>query len=206
MLGGKLPTGIDLFATPAPANPSIDFPEIAIPTTLSAGEFTPFAGMTQEETREKGGVGEPRLQAKAVILDPEVTLETPAWLWAGSGMRALDHAVESAYSNRHTPISDALAARAIKLLNDHLKPSLQTTGEEELYHRGQCQLAAWMSIFGALNTRFGISHALAIRSDRPGMCRTDSPRASRCRMRCASWRKSRRRIRAHRGRIRHPFR
>ena len=38
--------------------------------------------------------------------------------------------------------------------------SLQTTGEDELYHRGQCQLAAWMSIFGALNTRFGISHAL----------------------------------------------
>ena len=160
LLGGKLPTGIDLFATPAPANPSLEFPEIAIPTTLSAGEFTPFAGMTQEETREKGGVGEPRLQAKAVILDPEVTLETPAWLWAGTGMRALDHAIESAYSNRHTPISDVLAARAIKLLNEHLKPSLQTTGEDELYHRGQCQLAAWMSIFGALNTRFGISHAL----------------------------------------------
>ncbi|HVN28702.1 MAG TPA: iron-containing alcohol dehydrogenase [Candidatus Binataceae bacterium] len=160
LLGGKLPSGIDLFATPAPANPNMEFPEIAIPTTLSAGEFTPFAGMTHEETREKGGVGEPRLQAKAVILDPEVTVETPAWLWAGTAMRALDHAVEGAYSNRHTPITDALAARAIKLLNQHLKPSLQTNGEEEMYHRGQCQLAAWMSIFGALNTRFGISHAL----------------------------------------------
>ena len=111
---------IDLFASPAPANPNVDFPEIAIPTTLSAGEFTPFAGMTQEETREKGGVGEPRLQAKAVILDPELTLETPAWLWAGTGMRALDHAVEGAYSNRHNPVSDAMSARAIKLLNEHL--------------------------------------------------------------------------------------
>jgi len=160
MLGGKLPTGHDLYATPAPANPSMDFPSFAIPTTLSAGEFTPYAGMTDEETHEKGGVGEPRLQAKAVILDPEVTVETPAWLWAGTAMRALDHAVEAAYSNRHTPISDALAARAIKLLNAHLKPSLQVTGEEEMEHRVQCQLAAWMSIFGALNTRFGISHAL----------------------------------------------
>ncbi len=160
LLGGKLPGGLDLYATPAPANPSADFPEIAIPTTLSAGEFTPFAGMTHEETREKGGVGEPRLQARAVILDPELTLETPAWLWAGTGMRALDHAVEGAYSNRHNPISDTMSARAIKLLNEHLKPSLQTTGEDELYHRGHCQIAAWMSIFGALNTRFGISHAL----------------------------------------------
>ncbi len=160
LLGGKLPDGHDLYATAAPADPGLEFPEIAIPTTLSAGEFTPFAGMTQEETREKGGVGEPRLQARAVILDPELTLETPAWLWAGSGMRALDHAVEGAYSNRHNPISDVMSARAIKLLSDHMKPSLQTTGEDELYHRGQCQLAAWMSIFGALNTRFGISHAL----------------------------------------------
>ncbi len=160
LLGGKLPDGVDLYAAPAPANPGADFPEIAIPTTLSAGEFTPFAGMTHEETREKGGVGEPRLQAKAVILDPELTLETPAWLWAGTGMRALDHAVEGAYSNRANPISDAMAARAIKLLNEHLKPSLQTVGEDELYHRGECQIAAWMSIFGALNTRFGISHAL----------------------------------------------
>ena len=65
LLGGKLPGGIDLYGSPAPANPGADFPEIAIPTTLSAGEFTPFAGMTHEETREKGGVGEPRLQAQS---------------------------------------------------------------------------------------------------------------------------------------------
>jgi alcohol dehydrogenase class IV len=161
LLGGKPHGAIEFSSASAPAaDPGADFPEIAIPTTLSAGEFTPFAGMTHEETREKGGVGEPRLQAKAVILDPELTLETPAWLWAGSGMRALDHAVEGAYSNRCNPISDAMSARAIRLLSEHLKPSLQTTGEDELYHRGQCQIAAWMSIFGALNTRFGISHAL----------------------------------------------
>jgi alcohol dehydrogenase len=155
MLGGKMPGGA---APEAPA--AADFPQIAIPTTLSAGEFTPFAGMTDEQTREKGGVGDPRLQPRAVILDPEVTLETPAWLWAGTAMRALDHAVESIYSSRHAPVSDALASRAIALLIGNLKPSQQTAGEEQLYHRGQCQLAAWMSIFGAINTRFGISHAL----------------------------------------------
>jgi alcohol dehydrogenase len=161
MLGGKSPRGgardLDAEST---ADGAADFPQIAIPTTLSAGEFTPFAGMTDEETKAKGGVGDPRLQPRSVILDPEVTLETPAWLWAGTGMRALDHAVECIYSNRHTPVTDALAARAIALLRSHLKPSLETRGEDQLYHRGQCQLAAWMSIFGAINTRSGISHAL----------------------------------------------
>src|SRR5271170_871500 len=90
---------------------------IAIPTTLSAGEFTPTGGVTDESTKVKGGVADSRLQAKVVILDPALTVETPPWLWGSTGMR-------------------------------------------ELEHRVQCQLAAWLSIFGMSNTRGGISHAL----------------------------------------------
>ncbi len=133
---------------------------IAIPTTLSAGEFTPAGGVTDESTRVKGGVADPRLQARVVILDPSLTAETPAWLWASTGMRALDHAVEGSYSSRHQLVTDTLASKAIALLNAHLLPSLQTHGDEELEHRVQCQLAAWLSIFGMSNTRGGISHAL----------------------------------------------
>ncbi|HEY6418457.1 MAG TPA: iron-containing alcohol dehydrogenase [Candidatus Binataceae bacterium] len=132
---------------------------IAIPTTLSAAEFTPGGGVTDEATREKGGVWDPRLQPRVVILDPELTAATPAWLWASTGMRALDHAVEAAYSARRQIVTDALAARAIALLVAHLKPSLQG-GAAEIEHRVQCQYAAWLSIFGAMNTRLGISHAL----------------------------------------------
>jgi len=133
---------------------------IAIPTTLSAAEFTPFGGVTDESTRRKGGVGDPRLQPSVVILDPALTVETPAWLWASTGIKALDHAVEASYSTRHQLVTDTLAARAIALLNAHLLPSMQTHGADELAHRGQCQLAAWLSIFGAINSRLGISHAL----------------------------------------------
>jgi alcohol dehydrogenase len=140
--------------------PGAEMLHIAVPTTLSAGEFTPFGGVTDEARREKGGVGDPRLQARVVILDPELTRETPAWLWASTGMRALDHAVESAYSRRHQPLTDMMAARAIAMLNAHLRPSLATAGSEELEHRMQCQLAAWFSIFGAMNTGLGVSHAL----------------------------------------------
>ncbi len=140
--------------------PGAEMLHIALPTTLSAGEFTPFGGMTDEAKREKGGVGDPRLQPRVVILDPELTRETPAWLWASTGMRALDHAVESAYSARHQPLTDMTSARAIAMLVAHLKPSLATAGAEELEHRMQCQLAAWFSIFGAMNTGLGVSHAL----------------------------------------------
>jgi len=133
---------------------------IAIPTTLSAGEFTPGGGVTDESSKVKGGVADSRLQAKVVILDPALTVETPAWLWASTGMRALDHAVEGSYSVRHQLVTDTLATRAIALLNAHLLASLQTSGEDELEHRARCQLAAWLSIFGMFNTRGGISHAL----------------------------------------------
>ncbi len=135
---------------------------IAVPTTLSAGEFTPAGGVTDEATKDTGGVADPRLQARTVILDPALTVETPAWLWASTGMRALDHAVEGSYSTRHQIVTDTLAARAIALLSEHLLPSLQTHGDNEnqLEHRAQCQLAAWLSIFGMSNTRGGISHAL----------------------------------------------
>ena len=160
LMGGRGGSRTIDFSAPTETPSGREILHIAIPTTLSAGEFTPGGGVTDEASKVKGGVSDPRLQAKTVILDPALTVETPAWLWASTGMRALDHAVESIYSTRHQLVTDTLGARAIALLNSHLLPSLQTHGDEELEHRMQCQLAAWLSIFGMMNTRAGISHAL----------------------------------------------
>ena len=132
---------------------------VAIPTTLSAGEFTPAGGTTDEATRVKHGVLDPRLQPRLVIQDPELTLETPAWLWAATGMRAFDHAVESAYSARRQPFVDALATKAIRLLTAHLPASLDGASEDAAAHRGQCLIAAWCSLYGGFNTGLGVSHA-----------------------------------------------
>jgi maleylacetate reductase len=137
-----------------------ELPNFAIPTTLSAGEFTPGAGVTDEETRHKGGRWDARAQAKAVILDPALTLQTPEWLWASTGVKALDHALECSYSMRHQLVCDTLAARAIRILRTHLLPSFKGPGPDQVAHRGMCQLGAWLSIFGMMNTRLGISHAL----------------------------------------------
>jgi len=134
--------------------------QIAIPTTLSAAEYTYGGGVTDEKTLVKSVVSDPRLQPRTVINDPELTLETPEWLWVATGMRALDHAIETIYAKRHHSLSDALGAKAISLLVEHLKPSIETSTAEQLAHRGECQFAAWFSIFGSMNTRFGISHLL----------------------------------------------
>ncbi len=137
-----------------------DLVHVAVPTTLSAGEFTHSAGVTDETTRVKSGVSDPRLQARSVVHDASMTLETPDWLWAATGMRALDHAIETCYATRHHPISDTLAAKAIALLLEHLPASITAAGGERVARRGQCLMASWFSIFGSMNTRFGISHLL----------------------------------------------
>ena len=162
LMGGRAGSRTIDFASAATTSGSGgEILHIAIPTTLSAGEFTPGGGVTDESTKVKGVVADPRLQARVVILDPALTVETPAWLWASTGMRALDHAVEGSYSTRHQLVTDTLASKAIALLNAHLLPSLQTHGDDELEHRVQCQLAAWLSNFGmSSNSRGGISHAL----------------------------------------------
>jgi alcohol dehydrogenase len=133
---------------------------IAIPTTLSAGEFTAVAGITDEKTRIKRPVSDSRITPRTVIADPTLTLETPAWLWAASGIRALDHAIESIYSVRHYPVSDAAASSGLTMLLRHLRPSLDIHDPCVLEHRGECQLAAWMCVFGVTNAGFGLSHAL----------------------------------------------
>jgi maleylacetate reductase len=139
---------------------SRDLIHIAIPTTLSAGEYTHAGGVTDETTKVKSGVSDPRLAPRTVLNDPALTLATPDWLWVATGMRALDHAIETIYTPRHHPLSDALASKAIGLLVEHLKPSIKTSGDDSLAHRGDCQYAAWFSIYGSMNTRFGISHLL----------------------------------------------
>jgi alcohol dehydrogenase len=133
---------------------------ISLPTTLSASEYTSVAGVTDDETRVKRAVLDPRATARVVIQDPELTLETPDWLWAATGMRALDHAIEIIYAARHHPYTDTLSAKAIAMLLAHLVPSIRTHGDERRDHRAACLMASWFSVVGLTHVGFGVSHAL----------------------------------------------
>ncbi len=138
-------------------------PHIAIPTTLSAAEYAHVAGFTDEATKLKTGFADPRATPRVVILDPEVTLPTPMWLWLASGIRALDHAVETLYHPGYHPINDVLALQAIRGLFEFLPRS--QAEPESLEARHQCQLAAWMSYFGpaSVSVYAGLSHTIGKR-------------------------------------------
>lgn len=133
-------------------------PHLAIPTTLSAAEFSHIAGMTDEKTNRKTGFRDVRMTPRIIFLDPELTTQTPSWLWASTGVRSLDHAVESVYSPKHQPYVDTLTLEAIRILFQNLKAS--TSSPADLASRLSCQIAAWMSFTGVLSVGTGLSHAI----------------------------------------------
>jgi len=133
-------------------------PHIAITSTLSAGEFTSGVGITDTVRGVKESFGAPQFTPRVVILDPEVTVYTPAWLWASTGLRAVDHAVERLYSPKHNPLSDTLCQQALRYLFGNLPRA--TRDPQDLEARLSSQLGAWMSIMGFGSVRTGISHAI----------------------------------------------
>jgi alcohol dehydrogenase class IV len=150
-----------LYEPPDVTIPSIDnptLPHVTISTTLSASEFTYFAGITDEKRQVKDLYADPKLSPAAVYLDPSVTQYTPDWLWASSGIRAVDHCVETFLSTAATPFTDGLALRALEILVHGLP---HTTGDADaLAERLECQWAAWMSAFGMTNVLLGLSHGI----------------------------------------------
>lgn len=141
-----------------PAIPGELLPHIAVPTTLSGAEHTALAGVTDECTHIKGAYTAPGLMPRAIVLDPLVTAATPDWLWAASGMRAVDHAVEGLLSARAMPFTDGLGAEALRLLAGNLAHSARNP--DDLAARTNCLLATWLSIFGLTNVGVGLSHGI----------------------------------------------
>ena len=134
-------------------------PHVAVGTTLSAAEFTGAAGVTDEATRFKGGHRHPAMAPRVVVLDPELTLATPWALWAATGIKALDHAVERLYVPGRQPFTSALCLEAIRLLLEHL-PLSGADRPDAVARRGYCQVAAWLSMYGYPDVPTGLSHAL----------------------------------------------
>jgi maleylacetate reductase len=165
------PAQLDNYRARVSADGKIDRPEakapsvrtVAIPTTLSAGEYTASAGCTDTTRHVKESFGHPLMMPMTVILDPRATVHTPEWLFLSTGIRAVDHAVEDICSPECQPISEGASYHALKLLGRGL------TGVNadplDLEARLEAQLGAWMSMVGSQTgvpkgASHGIGHVL----------------------------------------------
>lgn len=133
--------------------------QVTIPTTLSGGEFNITAGCTDTRVPAKHAYRHEVLIPGCVILDPGVTVHTPHWLWLSTGMRAVDHCVETLCSPRANFQSDGAALNGLRLLAEAL-PRCKAD-PADLQARLQCQIGAWQSMeHNQCGVPMGASHGI----------------------------------------------
>jgi maleylacetate reductase len=173
--------GADGIVGPPPMNPPM-VRQISVPTTLSAGDFSALAGVTDERTKVKELLRHPRIMPSAVVLDPAITLHTPEWLWLSTGIRAVDHCVEGICSNEAHVFGDAQALKGLALLASGL-PRVKAE-PKDLAARLDCQLGAWLSMGSRAECRWARAMASAMCWALNSACRMGTPPASCSRRSC----------------------
>ena len=143
-------------------NPLTVGPEIhtiCVPTTLSGGEFNPLSGATDESIVQKQGYEHRSMAPILIVLDPAMTVHTPSWLWLSTGVRSVDHAVETLSAYRSNDFADGCADSALRLLVDGL--SRTKADPSDMEGRLRCQIGAWQSMIPVIGgVALGASHAI----------------------------------------------
>ncbi len=148
----------------APIKPPADpIRMIAISTTLSASEFKGTAGVTLSATNSKQSFDHRLMAPRTVILDPRATLDTPLWLLFATGIRAVDHAVESYCNPKANLATEALSLQGLRLLHRAL-PRMKAE-PLSLEARMEAQFGMWQAIAPsqagvAMGASHGIGYAL----------------------------------------------
>lgn len=132
---------------------------IAVPTTLSAAEFTWFGGASDPARGVKESFSHPMMIPQAIVMDPQMTMATPTRLLLTTGMKAVDHAAERLASLKSNPYNDAVSSLALRLLSQGLRSAKRDPSDIDA--RAELQYGAFMSMCGsAAGVAVGIGHAI----------------------------------------------
>ena len=145
--------GVDRSAKP-------QLPLISINTTAgTASEMTRFCIITDEERHIKMAIVDKHTTPLMSVNDPKLMLAKPASLTAATGMDALTHAIEAYVSTAATPITDAVALKAMELIQDNLRTAVKDGAN--LHAREQMAYAQFMAGMAFNNASLGYVHAMA---------------------------------------------
>ena len=141
------------------ANADAIAPNIAVPTTAGTGSEVGRASViTNSATMEKKIIFHPRILPEQVICDPELTVDLPPALTAGTGMDAFAHCLEAYCSPHYHPLSQGIALEGLRLVKENL-PRAYLDGSD-LEARAQMLAAASMGAI-AFQKGLGAIHALS---------------------------------------------
>lgn len=131
--------------------------QIAIPTTLSGAETTPFGGGTDTK-RGKLGFAGLSLVPQVIIYDPALGALTAEWLWLSSAIRGVDHCCEGYIAKNAKPIYEAPLVRALTMFATALRHTKQIPGDPMA--RIDSQIAAYLACANSSRTGTGASHGI----------------------------------------------
>ncbi|HEX4404349.1 MAG TPA: iron-containing alcohol dehydrogenase, partial [Polyangia bacterium] len=148
-------------------------PIFTVPTTAGTGsEVGRSAVVSDDHTHQKKIIFSPKLLAKRVFLDPELTLSLPAKVTAATGMDALTHCVESYLHTMFHPMCDGIALEGLRLIARSLPQAVAfairveagerglLTDAEHVTARGEMLCAAMMGAV-AFQKDLGVVHSCA---------------------------------------------
>jgi choline dehydrogenase len=148
------------WADPQPIKKRIP-PTICVPTTSGTGsEVTLWAVITDPQRKIKFNVGGTGLIGPWVaLIDPELTLDLPPAVTAGTGMDALAHAVECFTCAYAQPLPDSVALLAMEYISQYLRIAFAQGHNVEA--RYKMSMAAMLGALAYGTESAGAAHAMS---------------------------------------------
>jgi len=132
---------------------------IAIPTTAGTGsEVGRSTVVADDQTHVKKVIFSPRLLAKAVFADPELTTALPPAVTAATGLDAMTHLIEAFLAKGWHPMADGIALEGLYLSAKAL-PAAYSNGND-IAARGNMLMASMMGAV-AFQKGLGLVHSCA---------------------------------------------
>ncbi|HET8746311.1 MAG TPA: iron-containing alcohol dehydrogenase [Ramlibacter sp.] len=132
---------------------------VALPTTAGTGsEVGRSAVISEDETHLKRVIFSPKILARKVFADPELTVGLPAAVTAATGMDALTHNIESYLSPAYHPLCDGIALEGTRIAARSLVRAVREPGN--LQARGDMLMASMMGAI-AFQKDLGAVHSCA---------------------------------------------
>ncbi|GAB4058084.1 L-threonine dehydrogenase [Uliginosibacterium sediminicola] len=145
--------GLDKSAKP-------QLPLVAINTTAgTASEMTRFCIITDDTRHVKMAIVDKHVTPILSVNDAALMAGMPAALTAATGMDALTHAVEAYVSTAATPITDACALQAMRLISRYLRSAVHNG--QDMQAREQMAYAQFLAGMAFNNASLGYVHAMA---------------------------------------------
>ncbi len=140
---------------------------VALPTTAGTGSEVGRASVISDDTTHvKKIIFSPRLLAKAVFADPELTLDLPPDVTAATGMDALTHNVESYLSPAYHPLCDGIALEGVRIAAKALRTAVHEPhalqARSDMLMSSMMGAIAFQKDLGAVHS---CAHALATVAD-----------------------------------------